>query len=357
MKIIPRLLATVSLPIALAGCELITDVEFVGSLSSLSNAQINELIDSDNFPPPASANTSANVFSLDVSSDCSSADRDITVTIPATLAFGVATGSLTIDNDTYTITRVACELPSFDDPAIEGVGYFVAEPDDPSLSVTPEVLVSITEFSADSSIAASGGFETFTGATSVTLRPLLGNSVTSVTNDDITLAAIFVPEPVMNDPETLGRQILAQAAVDLDALITDEYSYTNWILSGALFALERAADEKNWQDDNTLNDRRGSSTYATVAIAVNEIERIADWTDDGALMASLDAITSSILDGMRTIATDRIALATENGGNVFKLDRANYRLQEGDIERSQDHLRSAVNRFGGAWKAATSAIR
>jgi len=358
MKPISRLTATLILPFILAGCELITDQELSGSLTPLSQEQATQfsaLVGASNFAPSVDQ---AQSIGLEVSSDCAGDQREIsTGTLIGGATFSIGTGSLEIDDITYNIQEVACEslLDQFE--GLNRLGWYIAEPDDPSLP--SEVSIFVAEFSSDDTELQSNGLDSFNSQTGLFVLPFSENGSLLTDLENIIVAATFVPDPIIDDdpaPQT-AQQTLTQAAVDLHALITDDYSYTNWVLYGALFALEKAADESNWEDDGTLVDAKGQLTFTKVAIAVNEIERVADWTNDGALMVSLDAITTAILDAMRTVATDRIDLAVASGGDEFRIARANYRLEAGDVLRAQDQLRRTAKRYGGAWRAATRAIQ
>jgi hypothetical protein len=357
MKPISRLFATLTLPFLLSGCELITNPEFEGSLTPLSDEQaFHYSLVSSSSEIVADINQAA-TFTLTANGDCSQDLRTINFVLTST-DFGPGTGSLAIDDNTFDITHVACESLLTEYSGVERFGSYIAQPANTDLSPTPEVLIYVIQFSTDITEFSEDGSDAFAGNTTVLIMPL--RSASSIDPDDlaspILLANYHLP-PMPEDPANTAQQVLTQAGVDLEALITDEFSYTNWILYGALFALESAANDRNWEDDGTLNDRKGRRTYRNVAIAVNEIERIADSTNDGALMASLDAITTAILESMRTVATNRIDAAVASGGDAFRIDRANYRLVEGDTLRSQDQLRRAVKHYGRAWRKATRAMR
>ncbi|MGQ7845271.1 thrombospondin type 3 repeat-containing protein [Granulosicoccus sp. 3-233] len=149
---------------------------------------------------------------------------------------------------------------------------------------------------------------------------------------------------------------VTQAASDLASILATTSGQVQRILSGASRRLDWALNSRYWTSENELSSRYGARVFTYASLAVNEIERVADSRHvDAGLRAELDVVSSAILDGMRSLATNRIAEATAANGSRWRIARANIALRLGDRDRSRDRLRDATIDYGYAWRWADAA--
>lgn len=353
-----RLSAALLLPIFLAGCEVFSNGEVNGQLKPFTTEQATVLTDYTGMALPNTALSVTGAVDLQVSSDCMGDDRAVTLAINGSAWLKPGTGSLTLGEQTYTITHVSCThaSQSLNEAGIDSIGLFIAQAVDTTLSA--EVAIVLARIGQDAPDTPSAQFAPLTGQTVLLVFPHIYDTISPDILAPIAIAAGIVElDPVLEDPAVQGRQVIEQATRDLNELITDDFSFVNWILSGAVNALQRASNDRFWASENELDNQRGRRAFSKVSIAINEIERIADNTSDTALMNSLDAITTSVLDEMRDLAIAQINVATDNSGDDYRLARASYFIESGDIARGQDYLRRATRLYGKAWTVANRSLR
>lgn len=157
-------------------------------------------------------------------------------------------------------------------------------------------------------------------------------------------------------PETVDeRTTITNAAASLDDVIAGTTGRDQRILSTAAVLLDRALRDNRWDSGSELNERLAAATYRDIAIAVSQIERIADRTADPALQAELDQITTALLDSARRLAQAKIDAATAAGGSAWLITRANRQVGAGDGNRAQDFLSPATFNYRNAWLLASAA--
>ncbi|ASJ72986.1 thrombospondin type 3 repeat-containing protein [Granulosicoccus antarcticus] len=163
-------------------------------------------------------------------------------------------------------------------------------------------------------------------------------------------------EPVDNGGSDVNDQVV-QAADTLDGIVAGTNGQTRRILSSAAKLLDRALRSNQWTSENQLSSRRGDRVFSYVASALNEIERIADYRrTDATLRAELNAVSSALLDNLRTLADNKIEEAVAANGAQWKISRARIALRLAERDRGRDWLKGAANNYGYAWRWANSAL-
>ncbi len=125
----------------------------------------------------------------------------------------------------------------------------------------------------------------------------------------------------------------AIAGYDGDSRTVDRY------LGKAVRELDDALKDRNWDDDDTLDRRRGAGVFVDLALAANYVERADQKTGD-----DLSAWAAEIVDVARTLAAEAI---DDNGSSWL----ANYWFFR--AERASSSF-TAILRYGLAWQFAGS---
>ena len=163
-------------------------------------------------------------------------------------------------------------------------------------------------------------------------------------------------EDSSNDEENANNQI-REATDTLNAIINTTRGRTRIILSRAAKSLNRALRNNQWISGDMLSERRGYRAFFWGSRALNEIERIADSRHTNAtLRAELDAVSSQVLDSLRSVAEASIEAAMAADGSSRRIAQAQHSLARGDQHRDRDWLRGSANAYGFAWLSAIKAF-
>ena len=131
---------------------------------------------------------------------------------------------------------------------------------------------------------------------------------------------------------------IQQVRDDIDAYDADGRTVRKF-LDRAVRELDDALRDRNWDDGDTLDPRRGSGVFVDLALAAGHIDRADRRTD-----ADLSGWSSELVEVARTLAAD--AIEAESGASwlasywFFRAERANT-------------ASTAILRYALAWKFAT----
>jgi len=211
----------------------------------------------------------------------------------------------------------------------------------------------------ESTLCAAGSFSAAVGADACTLAPV-GSFVPVAGATQATLCPegtqSLVEGATSCDPIAVDeRTAITDAAAALDDIVANTTGRDRRVLAAAAANLDRALRDGRWVSDTELNSQRAAATYRNVAVAIAQIDWIADRTDDPVLQAELDQVTEDLLDTMRSLAQAKIDEATAAGGAERPLTRASRQLGFGDASRSADFLARATTHYGNAWQYANAA--
>jgi uncharacterized repeat protein (TIGR01451 family) len=164
---------------------------------------------------------------------------------------------------------------------------------------------------------------------------LVNEAVTTVDNPgsaaESASATVSVAELTIRDRI---RQIRDEIdAYDGDSRTADRY------LDRAVRELDDALKDRNWDDENTLDNRRGAGVFVDLALAASYVERA-----DGRTGDDLSAWSAQIVDVARTLAADAI----DAGGSSWLASYWFFRA-----ERANSSF-TAILRYGLAWQFGSS---
>ncbi len=152
------------------------------------------------------------------------------------------------------------------------------------------------------------------------------------------------------------RSEIASAANDLRAVVQSTSGFKKQVLREALRDLNSALNDRNWSSENTLTRRGSYRVFNKASDALYNIERIADsYYTSAQLRAELDLISMQVLDSLRLLATNEIALAELTNSESENIPLAQHNLARGDRQRNNDWLYGAARSYGLAWRFANRA--
>lgn len=133
-------------------------------------------------------------------------------------------------------------------------------------------------------------------------------------------------EDSTNDEENANSQI-REATDTLNAIINNTRGRNRLILSRAAKSLNRALRNNQWISGDMLSERHGYRAFFWGSRALNEIERIADSRlTNATLRAELDAVSSQVLDSLRSVAKRALKLQWQLMVHHAESSRRNTRL-------------------------------